>query len=299
MKLINVSSIKPSSLLNRQNAMRSFLVLILAISVYSIQFSFADKNIQSIEYFDNRYLLNEYVPIVCFYEPEKNNNGLPNQQLYDATFNAISDWVGALEEASGQQGVWDIGLKVIGNETSYGKPTQWFMRECNINIIFMGAPLLDVDTGGYFKGGARHLRGSTTYSDILIYTWDYFLIDPRTLNMTEMKEKYGDTLTDETRYYEAKPVNEQILRITLEHELGHAFGLKHHLLNGKEGDGYKDYDVEHANMSIMYYLTSRHYDIDGMKKITDFDTMAIMAKYSTDGWGNVTNYGGWQYKTYN
>lgn len=274
----------------------SVVIFMALLVVVSSQDVFAEKQIQSIEFFDNRYLRNHELPIVCFHEPEQFNNGLPNQILYDATTEAINTWVYKLEEASGEQDIWNIGLKVIGNETSYGHPTQWFMYECDVNIIFMGAPTLDVNTGGYFKGGARHIRGVTAYSDVILYTWDYYMIDPRTLNMTEMKARYGNNLTDQTQYYEVKPVDYPTLVATLEHELGHAFGLKHHFLNGKERWG-NDYDKDHASMSIMYYLTPRSV-LEEEKVITSFDTTAIMTKYSTDGWGGITNYEMYQYSRY-
>jgi len=272
------------------------ILILFALCLVPSQSVFAEKNIESIEYFDNRYLVNHELPVVCFYEPETFNNGWSTEVLYEVVKEALNDWVFKLEEASDTQDVWDIQLKYIANSTSYGKPTQMFMKECDVNILFLGAPILDIDNGSYYKGGVRHIRGMSAYSDMILFTWDYFVIDPRTLNMTQMKEIYGDNISDTTKFFEARPTNLDILSSTIKHELGHSFGLKHHQLNGKVG--YSDlYEEYHSRLSIMYYLTPKEEtEAIPLKQITEFDTMAIMAKYGTDGWGGITNLKIYEYK---
>ena len=81
---------------------------------------------------------------------------------------------------------------------------------------------------------------------------------------------------------------------TLEHELGHAWGLKHHVWYG-ERNADIEYTQEHASQSMMYAITPRNVTDATAKNITEIDVYAIVAKYGTDGWAGITN---WKYDSF-
>jgi len=229
-------------------------------------------------------------------EPETNANPYDTENLFKVVKIAINEWVWKLNNFTGSTGdEWNVGLKLITNETAFGRPTIEF-RECDVNISFLGAPVLNMDTGGYFKGGAHHFSGDRNWVDIIMYTWDYFPKDNRTI-VNNISQAQLDFIFEERkvdpdliiRHYEAKPSTGLIMVTVLTHELGHAWGLKHHVWNGERNADLR-YVIEHGEQSMMYALTPRNVTDANQKSITDIDTYAIVAKYGTDGWAGITNW---------
>lgn len=262
-----------------------YLIFILALSLL-VTPGIAFAETEEIKFFDNRFLLNDKkVPTVCVHEPENYNNGWGNNDLFLFTEYSVKKWEARLNQFT-EDDSFDINFLIIDNATGFGKPTIMF-RECDININFMGAPRLNIDTGGYLKGGIWHHSGDRVWSDIILYTWDYFIQDPREI----FGDEYVDNLikeynaTDYTKHYSAEKTTQSTIIATLDHELGHAFGLKHHTWNGEYN--LDIYDKEHAGKSIMYTVTDR---IEKIKDIQEIDVYAILAKYGTDGWAGYTNW---------
>lgn len=262
-----------------------YLILILALSLL-ITPGFAFAETEEIKFFDNRFLLNDKkTPTVCVHEPENYNNGWENNDLFLFTEYSVKKWEARLNQFT-EDDSFNINFLIIDNATGFGKPTIMF-RECDININFMGAPLLNIDTGGYLKGGTYHHSGDRVWMDIVIWTWDYFLQDPR--------EKFGDEYVDDlikeynatsyTKHFAAEKTSQSSMIATLDHELGHTFGLKHHTWNGEYNMMY--YNTTHAEKSIMYTVTDRN---DTIKDIRLVDIYALLAKYGTDGWAGYTNW---------
>jgi len=263
-----------------------YLILILALSLLITPgIAFADT--EEIKFFANNLLLNDKkTPTVCFYDPETYYNGWLDDDLYWFTKYSVEIWEARLNNFSNNGDDFNINLLRIDNATGFGKPTIMF-RECDVNINFLGAPLLNIDTGSYIKGATWHHSGDRVWMDIVLYTWDYFLQDPR--------EKFGDEYVDNlikeynatgyTKHFAAEKTTQSTMIATIEHELGHAFGLKHHIWNGEYNTSY--YNKEHAEKSIMYTITDRD---DTIKDIRLIDIYAILAKYGTDGWAGYTNW---------
>lgn len=228
---------------------------------------------ESIEYFDNRYLLdNKPQPTVCVHDPEVYNNGYTNDELFEFAKNSIEDWENLLNKYSDGNN-FGINIIRVDNATGFGEYTMKF-RECDVNINFMGAPVLNIQTGGYIAGGTWHHNADRTWSDIIIYTWSFILEDPRMVNGTEAS------------HYKASPTHPNALSATITHELGHSWGLKHYMLN--DDYGLESYETAYADRSMMYTYTTR--DGSHIKELTEFDAFALITKYSTDGWAGYTNF---------
>ncbi len=244
-----------------------------------------------IDYFDNKYLMNNHpMPVVCVFEPETNANPYNIGNLTKMVHIAVNEWVYQIRNFTGGGDEWTVGLKVIENKTSFGKPTMQF-RECDINFSFMGAPPLNIETGSYFKGGAHHFSGDRNFVDIILYTWDYFPKDDRERvgNISQEQLDFMATTDVIPKYFEAKPTTPRTMVSVMMHELGHGFGIKHHVWFGERNADIA-YIQEHGEQSMMYALTPRNVTDYNEKSITEIDTYAIVAKYGTDGWGGITNW---------
>ena len=228
---------------------------------------------ESIEYFDNMYLLdNKPHPTVCVYDPENYNNGYNNDELFDFVKDSVESWETLLNKYSNGNN-FSINLIRIDNATSFGEYTMKF-RECDVNVNFIGAPVLNIETGGYIAGGVWHHNADRAWSDIVIYTWSYLPQDSRMVNGTEIP------------HFKAVPTHPNSLSATITHELGHSWGLRHYMLNDDFGE--EKYEPTYAERSVMYTYTTR--DGSHVKVLTEFDALAILTKYSTDGWGGHTNF---------
>lgn len=249
------------------------LLIAILISVSVITVSALEPK-HKILYFENRYILdNKPHPNICFHEPEKFNNAYDNETLFTITYLAINNWVLNLKNHTGTtDDRWDIELTYKSNSTSYGTLTQQHPY-CDVNILWAGSPILNIDTGGFHKGFAKHYSGSKTQVDIVMFTWDYFP---------------NGTDSNGIPIYRVVPADPYVTLSVLEHELGHAFGLKHSYYEGKLN--LQSYNIDQSKRSIMYGLTDPFNNQQTLKSITKSDVYSIVAKYGTDGWGGMTNY---------
>lgn len=253
--------------------MKKYLAIIVGIILLTLLLEQAWGEVESIEYFDNRYLLdNKPQPTVCVHDPENFNNAYTDDELFNFVKDSVEEWETGLNKYSNGNS-FSINLLRINNATGFGEYTMKF-RQCDVNINFMGAPVLNIQTGGYIAGGVWHHNADRTWSDIIIYTWSYLVEDPRIINGTKVP------------HYKAVPTHPNSLSATISHELGHSWGLRHYKLN--DDYGATKYEIPFAERSIMYAITSR--DGSHVKEITEFDILAILTKYSTDGWAGYTNF---------
>lgn len=249
-------------------------IIILAIILENVYGTKEVVGEETIPYFINEnYFLDRYKPVLCLHEPPT-NAGYTFEELQQITKKSVDDWVYKLIDNSGNEVGWYIDIITIpaGTADFTGE-----LDHCNINVIFTNNTPIDLITGSYVKGGTWHYERVIHWSDIKVYTWDYFPIE------SKMDNKTGKMVPQ----WQAKVAPKEVLVQVLEHELGHAFGLRHWELNGKSVPE-EYYIKEHANKSIMYYATSPFYDED--KTIKEIDIFAIIYKYGTDGWGGWTHY---------
>ncbi len=230
---------------------------------------------ESIPYFVSpNHFMDRNQPVVCMHESP--NTGYDLEVYEEITKGAIANWVDKLYEVTGDNGQWYLHYVMVPeDDPNIAKYTNEY-KYCDINVIFDNNTPLDISTGAYIKGGTWHYKSVNHWADVKIYTWDY--------QTPEIKvDKDGNRIAMEYRAVYSPP---EVMQQVLEHELGHAFGLKHHEIDMKFYE-YNDYQKEWAKKSMMYYATSPQYDED--KKIRDVDIGAIIYKYTMDGWGGKTN----------
>jgi hypothetical protein len=235
-----------------------------------------DMSKESIPYFKDRaYFMDRNQPVVCLHESP--NTGYELEIYKRITIGALTAWTDKIKERSGTGELeWYIHFTIIKERAGSGIVYTDQFKYCDINIIFDNSTPLDITTGSYPKGGTWHYTAGNHWSDIKIYTWDYLPIP------SEWDEERNMNVLQ----YEAVLTSEEVLQQVLEHELGHSFGLHHHMIDG-EFDLCDCYDKKHAMKSIMYYATPRYFD-EG-RQIQDIDVDAIIWKYGTDGWGGWFN----------
>jgi len=259
-------------------------IILLAIILQQIEGQIWATPRHEIFYANNSDLIIKNYPTVCIHESEKFNNGWKDEVLLGWTADIIDEWVSGLKNASGDQEAWDVQLQTIPASEGRGKTTKAF-TDCDVNVVFSGSPPLNIDTGQSVQGKVNRYSGSRTYHDLSMYTWTYTIGEP----LEKLKEQIARDYPGQnyTAHYTTAPITETHFKNTMKHELGHVFGLGHHLWWGKAFWTEEYYDEIHAKQSLMYGMMSN----DNMTRIiTDFDYQAVIGKYTTDGWGEKTNW---------
>ena len=237
---------------------------------------------QAIPYFINpNYFMDRNQPVVCLHESQ--NTGYDVDVYEKITKSAIKNWTDGLYDITGGTTQWYLHYVMVPDKTpDIIRFTDEF-KYCDINIIFDNSTPLNISDGSYTKGGTIHYTRGNHWVDVIIYTWDYI----------PAISTYDEKRNVSFPQWEAVLAPENVLQQVLEHELGHAFGLKHHTIDGKMWIDDPHYQSEHAEKSMMYYATRAFHDPN--KQIRDIDLEAIIAKYQNDGWGGKTTKDLWFY----
>ena len=269
--------------------MKKYLAIIIAVILFAvlIQMAYGEVRYMNVQpktpsingtesipyYIDNDFFMDRNQPVVCLHESP--SSGYDRKVYEEITKQALENWTDKLYEKTGGHKQWYLHYVFV--EDSGKQETTLDYKYCDINIMFTIDTPLNISTGSYVKGGTWHYVSANHWSDIKVFTWEYETEKPKFDNSTNVwKPQFKALLA-------VKEVSQQVL----EHELGHAFGLKHHELDGKMYINGGAYDYEHAEKSMMYYATSPYYDEN--KQIRDIDIDAIISKYGTDGWGGWTD----------
>lgn len=235
---------------------------------------------QSIPFFVNQdYFMDRSQPVVCLHESK--NSGYEQEVYEKITKDAIANWTDKLYDKTGGNIQWYLHYVFVPEDRDELRYTDEF-KYCDINIMFDNGTPLNISTGSYTKGGNWHYKNSVHWTDIKVWTWDYI----------PLPNEFDEERNVWQPRFEAVLSPPEVSQQVLEHELGHAFGLKHHEIDGEmKFNNY--YQPEHAEKSMMYYATRAHYDPN--KQIRDIDINAIIFKYGEDGWGGETNDNAWVY----
>jgi len=234
---------------------------------------------ETIPYFiDQDFFMDRNQPVVCLHESP--NSGYDKKVYEKMTLDAMANWTDKLYEKTKGNTQWylhyvfveDDGVKRLTDEFKY----------CDINVMFDNSTPINITTGSYIKGGTWHYKSITHWADIKVWTWDYFPI----------VGAYNETRDVIVPQWKAVLSPPKVSQQVLEHEFGHAFGLKHYEVDG-EMKTENNYQRNWAERSIMYYATHPLYDEN--KQIQDMDINAIILKYGIDGWGGHTNHDVWEY----
>jgi len=245
------------------------IVLIMILLGYGMPAFGTEINLDTM---DNKWLT-RHTPVVCVHESLDVGIAYDYKKIVDITKKAAKTWEDKLVKYSGgDREDWEIKVKGKLN------PDQMWIRtghwvNCDINVLLRGAPVLNFDTS-FVSAYTQHFESIRMWHDIVLYTWGY------TLKSNASNE--GGPI-----HMEAKVQTPKQLEKIMIHELGHTFGLKHTLWEGKEARG-KYCDQMHADFSIMYVGA-------GCISITDIeieeiDYSTLIYKFGTDGWGGYTNF---------
>jgi len=269
--------------------MKKYIALILAVILLAsiIEYAYGDLTMklniivpningtQSIPYFVNeRYFMDRNQPVVCLHESPYTGYDV---EIYEKiTKGAIKNWTDGLYNMTGGTSQWYLHYVMVPDETpDIVRFTDEF-KYCDINIMFDNSTPINITDGSYTKGGTWHYTRANHWADIKVYTWDYF----------PAVGLYNEERNVIEKQYETKLVPVEVLQQVLEHEFGHAFGLKHHEIDGEIWIDVPYYQPKHAEKSMMYYATRPIYDEN--KQIRLIDIQALVYKYQLDGWGGKT-----------
>ncbi len=280
-------------------------LLFLLFSIILIGIPQINAATEEIGYFSNRFMW-DYDPMVCLHAGISSNAAYPLEQLDSMLIGSLQRWLSGLNAYAGDE-VFKVYYKQVQTHSSWEADLQYqhyglFFPDCDINVYYLAAPALDSKTGEYFHGWTSHQIGSKQRTTVVIWTYDFDQKDFRELS-DDHKAKIAnatgsiDSPPDVT-WFHMRPSHEYSLESTTDHELGHAFGLRHFMYNGTLSgcSNCNGYDPEIAKKSVMYYVTPRDVSEEDVKKLTDFDIQALLYKYTLDGFGGETNFLGKKYK---
>lgn len=272
-------------------------LLIMLLSIILIGIPQINAVTEEVGYFSDRYIW-RYDPTVCLHADVSRNAAYPLEQLDSMLINSLQRWMTGLNAYAGDE-VFKIYYKQVPIHSSWEADLQYqhytlFFPDCDINVFYLAAPALDSQTGEYFHGWTSHQTGSKHRSTVLIWTYDFEQRDFRELT-DEHKAKIANATGNieappDVSWYHMRPTHEYALEATTDHEIGHAFGLRHFMYNGTLAGCYDcGYQPEIAKKSVMYYSTPRNVSEEDIKKLTDFDIQSLLYKYKLDGFGGETN----------
>lgn len=237
-----------------------FLASILITGSIGI-FNFGNAFAEQYSYIDTENYRLISSPNICVYKFEDKTMPDAWSAIAPETSMAIASWGSKLSRYTGNEDAWIFHIYSIPIKNKYSTDP----RLCDIAISFLPKPFNDA-VDPFSALGVTEFVGEGM-SNILIY---YNSIDPS------------------GQFYENKLPPLPELRATIEHELGHAFGLDHVELS--QNDFTKLGEKTFLASTIMGVEDSSvvFYTDDKVRyEITDYDVRAVVNLYGNDGFGPV------------
>lgn len=206
-------------------------------------------------------------PKFCLVEQPDDPDFMKDKQMFiSISQNSILGWETALKQSSGNNNAWDIDYEYVRLDDP---ETPLYTKNCDVLIEFLPA----VDNALAFSGVTsvmEKLEIPAIQIGYLEVIWKEEECDPEiyicVYSTDWLAETTGNILT------------EKRLIPTLQHEMGHAFGLGHYLTNDSLLLDSWDRGLKEPP-SLMIEIEP----IVGYSEITDLDTEKIFSIYGPDG----------------
>jgi hypothetical protein len=214
-------------------------------------------------------------PVICAFEPAEDPlfPGL-GPKLLTETEHSVIDWKTKLNQGTGKHPVWKIEfVKVPLNlQNSFDNSI------CTISIYFKNVP--DDKNIEYVVAGKTTANENFDGSTIEVYYMGVALHAEQT-RWTEGNYIY--TKTTWTPYYTGYPASDPQLEITIRHEIGHALGLGHYVIDDNTRQKILTGEMYMPSIMIDTVVVAgvTHYDI------TPLDIDALKTKYGNGGFNNT------------
>lgn len=247
-----------------------FFIILLVIPLAS--------NSYSVGSFQPPILKLTHDPTVCTFEPPTDPQ-FPNvgKLLLAKTEYAILDWQTKLNEGTAKHPIWNFTLKKV----SLNEQSSFDKSVCDISIYFKRKP---VDTGQIFQeAGFTKPDKLNKKAYIEIYYLGVSINTEQKLVGSDSNYNYYETTS--TPYFTGYLAADPQIDMTIRHELGHAIGLGHYIVNNDElsaiTTGKEDLPSIMVTNIIPYGVL--HYSI------TPNDVNEVRSIYDNKGFGTATH----------
>lgn len=215
-------------------------------------------------------------PTICALGPVPNPS-IPNleDRMSSETQYAIQDWKNKLDSGN-RHSVWDMTLITV----HYTQVKNFDSSKCDIQISFLSSPTNTPDTiepVGYTQYNfTNHTAKIVIYYQQLVFS----IIDHETSDSRYIYHQY----TPVSQYFNKVAPDSQ-LRMTFDHELGHALGLGHYQITNEEIynlESGKELEVPSIMVPIVVPAGNTHYSI------TPVDVQQLKSLYGESGFKTST-----------